>query len=222
MAGGEWVDCRQKTPAWRGPDFHHRPEQVVVNLVNVGYDSTNYYVVEQNRKRLLVDVGWPGTLPKMLASLRRKGIALEALEYACATHYHPDHAGLVQELKDRGVKHLVLEQQLPAIPRLKTYMKPDSGYVDIRVQDSIHLTTAESRAWLARLGLAGEFVSTPGHSDDSISLVLDEGVAFTGDLLPASMVDPAQAEVARQSWNRLRELNVHTIYPGHGPARPLA
>jgi ribonuclease/clavin/mitogillin len=193
-----------------------------MNIVNVGYDSTNYYVVEQNRKRLLIDVGWPGSLPKLSASLRRKGIALEDLGYLCITHYHPDHAGLVQELKDKGLKHIVLEQQLSAIPRLKTYMKPDSGYVDIRLQHSLCLGTVESRAWLASLGLPGEIVSTPGHSEDSISLVLDEGIAFTGDLLPPARVNADQVEAARQSWARLGELNVRMVYPGHGPARPMS
>ncbi len=192
-----------------------------MNIVNVGYDSTNYYVIEQDRTRLLVDVGWPGTLPKLLASLKRKGLTLKDLNYLFVTHYHPDHAGLVQELKDRGIKHIALEGQLPAIPLLKTYMKPGSGYVDIRVQDSLHLTTAKSRAWLAGIGLSGEMVGTPGHSDDSISLVLDEGFAFTGDLLFPTMVDADKVEIVQQSWGRLRELHVRTIYPGHGPMRAM-
>lgn len=192
-----------------------------MNIVNVGYDSTNYYMVEQNRKRLLIDVGWPGSLPKLRASLKRKGIALEDLSYFCVTHYHPDHAGLVQELKDQGAKHVVLEQQLSAIPRLKTHMKPGSGYVDIRIQDSLHLVTTESRAWLASIGLSGEIVSTPEHSDDSISVVLDEGMAFTGDLLPPVMLDADNSEAAEQSWAKLRELHVRMVYPGHGPPRPM-
>ncbi len=120
-----------------------------MNIVNVGYDSTNYYVVEQNRTRLLVDVGWPGTLPKLSASLKRKGIALGDLNYLVVTHYHPDHAGLVQELKNEGIKHVVFEEQLSAIPRLKAYMKSDSGYIDIQIENSLRLSTAESRAWLA-------------------------------------------------------------------------
>ncbi len=193
----------------------------MVNIVNVGYDSTNYYVIEQNRQRLLVDVGWPGTLSKLTASLKRKGLALMDVNYLIATHYHPDHAGLVQELKDRGVKHVILEQQLSAIPQLKTYMKPGSGYVDIRLQDSLHLKTAESRAWLRSIGLSGEIVGTPGHSEDSVCIVLDEGFAFTGDLTPPVMVDTDKAEVVEQSWARLRALNVQTIYPGHGPIRPM-
>jgi glyoxylase-like metal-dependent hydrolase (beta-lactamase superfamily II) len=64
-------------------------------------------------------------------------------------------------------------------------------------------------------------VSTPGHSDDSISLVLDEGIAFTGDLVPPAMVDADKAEVVKHNWARLRALNVRTIHPGHGPTRPL-
>ena len=35
-----------------------------MNIVNVGYDSTNYYVLSDSRPKLLIDVGWPGTLPK--------------------------------------------------------------------------------------------------------------------------------------------------------------
>ncbi len=190
-----------------------------MNIVNVGYDSTNYYVIEQDRMRLLVDVGWPGTIPKLHASLKRKGLALKDLNYLFVTHYHPDHAGLVQELKDRGIMHIVLEQQLPAIPLLRTYMKPGSGYIDIQIQTSLHLATSKTRAWLTSIGLSGEMVSTPGHSKDSISLVLDDGLAFTGDLLLPDMVDEDKADIVRQSWAKLRELNVRAIYPGHGPIR---
>ncbi len=70
-----------------------------MNIVNVGYRSTNYYVLADTQPRLLVDAGWPGTLSTMRASCKRMGIDLAAIPYQLATHYHPDHAGLVQELK---------------------------------------------------------------------------------------------------------------------------
>ena len=71
-----------------------------MNIVNVGYGSTNYYVIGDGKNRLLVDVGWPGTMGRLLAMLRRKGIALEEIRYLLATHYHPDHAGLAQEFEE--------------------------------------------------------------------------------------------------------------------------
>ena len=192
-----------------------------MNIVNVGYDSTNYYVLGQGHTRLLVDVGWPGTLPKLMANLKRKDIPLPAIRYLLVTHYHPDHAGLAQEVKAHGVKLIVLDSQVQAIPILKTHMKPVNHYVDIRLDDNLNLTCEASRKFLHGIGLEGEIVSTPGHSVDSITLILDEGFAFTGDLPgPQFATDEARSQV-ELSWAKIRARPVTTIYPGHGPIRPL-
>jgi ribonuclease/clavin/mitogillin len=192
-----------------------------MNIVNVGYDSTNDYVLGASTRRLLVDVGWPGTLPRLLGMLKRKGIALQDIGYLLTTHYHPDHAGLAQEVKAQGVRLIVLEQQLSAIPMLKSYLKPVNLYVNITLHDNLQMRTGESRAFLTLIGIAGAIISTTGHFDDSMSLVLDEGIAFTGDLPPPGFVDERASASVRQSWERLRALHVRMIYPGHGPVRPI-
>jgi ribonuclease/clavin/mitogillin len=192
-----------------------------MNIVNVGYDSTNYYVLGQSHARLLIDVGWPGTLPKLLANLKRKDILLQDIRYLLVTHYHPDHAGLAQEVKDQGVRLIVMDSQLPAIPLLKMHMKPVNPYVDIHLDDNLSLTLADSRDFLRGIGIDGEIISTPGHSDDSITLILDEGLAFTGDLLgPMHVADEARPQ-AELSWEKIRSHHIKTIYPGHGPIRPF-
>jgi glyoxylase-like metal-dependent hydrolase (beta-lactamase superfamily II) len=192
-----------------------------VTIVNVGYRSTNFYVVSAERSRLLVDLGWPGTFDTLRANLGRKGVPLAEIRYGLATHYHMDHAGLAQELKLAGVPLLVVAGQEPAIPLLKQHMKPQDRFVDITLHDNVTITSEESRAFLAKIGIGGEIVHTPGHSDDSVSLLLDNGVAFTGDLThPAVVTEETAAEVAR-SWAALRELGATTIYPGHGPPRDL-
>lgn len=192
-----------------------------MNVVNVGYASTNYYVIGAGTSRLLVDAGWPGTMGQLLANLRRKGIRLGEIRCLLATHYHPDHAGLVQELRNEGLRLLVMEGQREAIPALKQWMKPGMGYVDIDVGDAAVLPLAESRAFLATLDIAGEIVSTPGHSDDSVSLVLDSRDAFTGDLQSVSRAEEKDAAAVARSWETLRGLGVRTIHPGHGPSRPV-
>ena len=192
-----------------------------MNIVNVGYDSTNYYVLGATTNRLLVDVGWPGTLPKLLAMLKRKDIPFQEIGYLLVTHYHPDHAGLAQEAKARGIQLIVLEQQLPAIPILKSYMKPSNRYVEITLADNLVLAAPESRAFLKHIGVAGEIIHTPGHSDDSVALVLDEGSAFTGDLPPPMFGDDHAGDTIQRSWGALRRLQARVIYPGHGPVRLL-
>ncbi len=191
-------------------------------VVNVGYRSTNFYVVSAGSSRLLVDLGWPGTFGTLRSNLRRTGIPLGELRYGLATHYHMDHAGLAQELKLAGVPLLVVSEQERAIPLLKQWTKPVDRFVDITLHDNVVVTVRESRQVLADIGIGGEIVLTPGHTDDSVSLLLDNGSAFTGDLPPPSMVTDDNAAAVLRSWQELRQRGATTIHPGHGPVRPLA
>lgn len=186
-----------------------------LNIVNVGYDSTNYYLIDAGRTRLLVDVGFPGTLPKLRHALKSAGSALSAIGYLLVTHYHVDHAGLAEELKGEGVKLIVIEHQLPAIPLLARQMKPSYGYREITLDGAVMLALDNSRSFLRGIGIEGEIIATPGHSDDSVSLVLDSGAAFIGDLPPPYM-DETNQDLQR-SWAALQARNVRVIYPGHGP-----
>lgn len=192
-----------------------------MNIVNVGYDSTNYYVIADSAPRLLVDAGWPGTLPKLQHQCKRAGIQLSDITHFMVTHFHPDHAGLVQDLKHLGNKLIVLEEQVASINALNAYMKPKSEFGDIDLTNTVRLSIAGSRAFLAGIGLQGEIILTPGHSDDSVTLVLDEGAAFTGDLPPVFMAAEDTADTLRQSWDNIRSLGATTVYPGHGPATQI-
>jgi ribonuclease/clavin/mitogillin len=188
-------------------------------IVNVGYRSTNYWVVSTGLSRLLVDIGWPGTLGVMKAKLRRKGIPLDEIQYALATHYHIDHAGLAEELKREGVPLLVLDIQIEAIPLMKTWTKPADNYVEITAEGNVTISCRESRALLAQIGLSGEILHTPGHSDHCVSLLLDDGSVFTGDLPPEAFA--FDNPIALGSWAMLRDRGATRVYPAHGPIREM-
>jgi glyoxylase-like metal-dependent hydrolase (beta-lactamase superfamily II) len=190
-------------------------------IVNVGYRSTNFWVVSAVRSRLLLDLGWPGSMGQMQAKLRQMDVPLSELRYGLATHYHIDHAGLGQELKRAGLPLLVVDVQLAAIPLMKQWTKPQDNYLDITLDDNVVVTCAESRALLATIGIDGEIVHTPGHSDDSVSLLLDSGEAFTGDLTHPAFVALEDQAVVAASWEALRERGARMVYPGHGPIRPI-
>lgn len=192
-----------------------------VTIVNVGYRSTNYWVVSAGTSRLLVDLGWPGSMGEMRASLRRMDVLLAEIRYALATHYHIDHAGLAQELKLAGVPLLVLDVQVPAVPRMKRWTKPHDHYLEVTPHDNVVLLCAESRPLLARIGIAGEILPTPGHSDDSVSLLLDDGAAFTGDLTTPQRIGYEAPPVVHRSWGLLRRRGARVVYPGHGPVQRI-
>ena len=190
-----------------------------VTIVNVGYRSTNYWVVSAGTSRLLVDIGWPGTLGTMKANLKKMGIPLREIRYALATHYHIDHAGLAEELKREGVRLLVLDVQVDAIPIMKTWTKPEDNYVDITEDGNVTISFKQSRQLLGQIGIAGEILHTPGHSEHCVSLLLDDGSVFTGDLPPEAYA--ADNAVALASWGLLRAQGATRVYPAHGPIRPM-
>lgn len=186
-------------------------------IVNVGYRSTNYWVIGAGTSRLLVDLGWPGTMGQMLAELRRMDVPLAELRYGLATHYHIDHAGLGQDLKLAGVPLLVIDLQVDAIPVMKRWTKPHDNYTEITPEGNVVITIEKSRDLLAEIGIAGEILHTPGHSDDSVSVLLDNGAVFTGDLIRPQFVGMEDPAVVEDSWRRLRAQGARQVYPAHGP-----
>ncbi|MFI5311271.1 MAG: MBL fold metallo-hydrolase [Gemmatimonadales bacterium] len=193
-----------------------------LTIVNVGYRSTNFWVLSAGQSRLMIDLGWAGMFSTLEANLKRMDIPLKEITHGIATHYHMDHAGAAQDLKNKGMRLIVTPEQVDWIVPMKTAIKPLQGYTDIVLTDNVLVSCAESRAFLAQLGFSGEFVHTPGHSDDSVSVLLDDGSVFTGDLThPAFMTDET-AELVTRSWRALADRGATKVYPGHGPWRPVA
>lgn len=192
-----------------------------ISIVNVGYRSTNFWVLSAGRSRLLVDLGWPGMFGALEAELKRKDIPLTEITHGFATHYHMDHAGCAQDMKNRGMRLIVAPEQVAAIPLMKGDIKPEQGYIEIMLHDNAIVPIGESRAFLASLGFGGQLVHTPGHSDDSVSLLLDSGDVFTGDLTHPAFMTEETAESVTASWVRLRALGATTVHAGHGPVRPM-
>jgi endoribonuclease LACTB2 len=191
---------------------------VPVNIVDVGYDSTHYFVISPpGGSRLLVDCGWPGTMGKLNAQMKRKGMTVADVRYLLITHYHPDHAGLTQELRNEGMTLILVDLQAPHVAELKKHIKQSYAYVDIVVDGSPVLRPEQSRGFLKKAGIDGEIIPTPGHSPDSVSLILDEGMAFTGDLTHPLLLT-AEDDACTDSWKKIEALGANLIYPAHGTA----
>ena len=77
------------------------------------------------------------------------------------------------------------------------------------------LTCAESREFLAKLGISGEVIHTPGHSEDSVSLILDDGTVIVGDLPPYSALEAIDDEEVQNSYKNILSHGVSRFHYGH-------
>jgi glyoxylase-like metal-dependent hydrolase (beta-lactamase superfamily II) len=186
--------------------------EVMENILRLTVRSTHFFLIDGPKGKLLVDAGWDWA--EFAAQLKAYQVAVTDIRYILFTHHHPDHAGLVQQIKElSGARLLIHACQIPFLSELEAYAAKKGGIKPIQVGKND--LVSPNREDLARIGFKGEIVETPGHSDDSISLVLDSGVAMIGDLALPGFVGEEQLGLICASWTRLLEKGVTRFYHSH-------
>lgn len=180
----------------------------------IKYGNTKCYVIND---KIMVDTDWAGTLQAFYKCLKEYEIVLSDIKYLIITHFHPDHMGIAQDLAEIGVKIIVFDVQKDYIHFSDKIFGKDKkvSYKPIEDKNVVYISCEESRAFLAENGIAGEILHTPGHSEDSISLILDEGIAIVGDLYPLYSVPAYNDKTLEESWNHILGRNLDIVYYGH-------
>jgi glyoxylase-like metal-dependent hydrolase (beta-lactamase superfamily II) len=194
-----------------------------MRVLNLTYKLTSIYLIEANCGWVMVDAGWPDTLSQFFKLLKQNDVHIGDIKYLIITHFHPDHAGLAQDLKELGTKLILHEIQVPFVNKLNSFFKKNPSFKakDIIEGNNIILSSSESKKFLKSVGIDGEIILTPGHTDDSISLIIDKCCAFTGDLPEFSFIEAYNDQTMKDSWKLLQAYNVKKIYPAHGDTYTL-
>ena len=187
------------------------------------YSNTNTYLIEGDKGSVLFDTGWAGTFPAFCAELGRQGKRLKSIDYIVISHFHPDHCGIAQEIADEGPILLICDMQKDFLHAADGIFEKEKRlkYLPIRDEKVKCITLGESRNVLEGLGIAGELLHTPGHSDDSITLKLDKGDLFVGDLNPLYELELHRGTEIERSWQKLLAFQPKTIYYGHAKTAVL-
>ena len=199
--------------------------EVMYLISRLKYGNTNTFYIRGANGNLLIDTGYAGTLSLFYKEIKKHNIGLSDITYVLATHYHPDHIGLVSELMTQGVKLLLLDTQVDYIHFSDEIFGRDKHlkYVPIGIEGVTLIKCNESREFLHSIGIEGEIFSTPSHSNDSISLILDEGTCFVGDLEPIDYLDAYENNVElKKDWELVMSHNPNIIFYAHANERVIA
>ena len=186
-------------------------------ITELNYSSTNTYLIEGDNGTVLFDTGWAGTFTSFCGALGDLSKKVQSIDYIIISHFHPDHMGIAQEIADLGPDIAVFDVQQSFIHSSDEIFAKDkkNEFYPVKDEKVKMIAVNESRQFLKTLGILGEIIHTPGHSDDSISLWLDEGMLFVGDLNPLYELELHKGTQIEESWNRLLKLNPKKIYYGH-------
>ncbi|WP_316861388.1 MBL fold metallo-hydrolase [uncultured Cohaesibacter sp.] len=214
-----------------------------IHTIPVGAD--NCYIIRQ-RGAILIDGGMPGptACEDLAKGLEAAGVEAHDLKAIILTHCHWDHIGCVAKIKEltgapvilHRNEQVVLEQGLRSMPPGITIWGLILGSMLNRYSKGLRLepckadiTLGDEDFPLEDYGIDGVITATPGHSPGSLSILLDDGSAFVGDLAmngfpltfgPSLPIFATDKPKIAESWKKLIKRKVRTIYPAHG--KPFA
>jgi glyoxylase-like metal-dependent hydrolase (beta-lactamase superfamily II) len=194
------------------------------------------YLIEAAAGLVLVDAGLPGSERGIWARVRALGYRPGDVQLIVLTHAHFDHcACLPALLRSSGAllaahpraaerfqgKPVPLAQgrRLVGLAMAAGYRLVQHRLPNPKVDVDVRLTEGMD---LAAHGLPATVLHTPGHTVDSITLLLEGRRAFVGDLMvgrgryasPQPYLIEDEAALA-QSIGRLRAQRPRAVYTGH-------
>ena len=195
-------------------------------MIKLKYGNTDTFLIRGTGGSLLFDTDYAGTLPAFFKAIKQNGIKMRDIDYVMVSHYHPDHMGLVSELMRLGAKLLLTDSQKEFVHFSDKIFKRDGfEYEPIDEESAAVVSCEKSREFLFGLGISGEIIRTSSHSPCSVSLVLDGGECFVGDLEPfehiGAYAEKTANEALSRDWELIRSFKPKTVYFAHRPAYSL-
>jgi glyoxylase-like metal-dependent hydrolase (beta-lactamase superfamily II) len=194
----------------------------------------------QSEGVITVDAGAPGKVKNLLRSMEKAAISPKELQLVVITHGHWDHIGSARQIKEMTGAKIAMHEQESHWLEKSIKLHPPGVTVWGRVLASIvkmfmplvhipatnvDLKLGNDGISLSEYGIPGRVIYTPGHSSGSISVLLESGDAFVGDLAmnrfplrrtPGLPIFAEDAEQVKESWKLLLNQGARTIYPAHG------
>jgi len=205
----------------------------------VGFGHANVFFIRTDDGYILVDAGMPGdpeTLDEVFATA---GVDPDTIGLIVVTHGHMDHMGLTAYAKEITGAQVLCHQSLAgklaggeiedsvAQNMMGGFINFMAGIQELTGGGDIEGVQADILVDepfdLSEYGISGRVIHTPGHSQGSLSIVLDNGETLIGDMVrdegdgeigPGMFYEDEGALVA--SLEEVVLLDSRTIYLSHG------
>ncbi|MGA9048382.1 MAG: MBL fold metallo-hydrolase [Dehalococcoidia bacterium] len=206
-------------------------------VIPIATPMVNSYIIRGD-KPILIDTGLPGYDTRILQAMEKNGISPADITLIIITHCHQDHFGSLAAMKQKTGAPVAVH-------------KADSGYLKTggspplypvgtkgKIMEAVSRMVKkpevtglepdiliEGEMDLAKYGVKGKIILTPGHTPGGISIMLESGEVLVGDLIFGGLIRPTapgfpyfaeSVEDLLRSIQKVLDLQPKIIYAGHG------
>jgi len=192
---------------------------MIHEILRVGLLQCNCSILgdPESREAIVLDPG--GDVDAILEVAGRHGLAVKQI---VITHGHIDHVSGAMELKRRtGAPILINEEDR----RLLEILDVQARWIDTAPPGDVKVDLPVSDGDVVRAGkIAGQVLHTPGHTEGSICLYLEDqhkliagDTLFSGSIGRTDLPGGSFDKIMRSLHNRVLQLPDETVVvPGHG------
>jgi len=208
----------------------------ITKVTTIDCFGSNAYLLETDSSLFLIDAGYPGYQNKIRKEIEKNNAHNKPLKMIILTHAHFDHYGSAQRLKElTGTTIAIHKYDSSDLHNAKTRIDHTnfSGFFGKTILLPIALLifrpvktppdiVFEDDFSFDEFGLNAKVISTPGHTDGSSTIIVEDSLVFFGDLIVKSNHFSKQKYYA-VSWKQIdssittaNTLHFKTGYIGHG------
>ncbi|NLI91453.1 MAG: MBL fold metallo-hydrolase [Peptococcaceae bacterium] len=219
------------------------------NFETLKLSRTNCYLLKCRKGYCLIDCGSSQDKDLLIEKLKDLNININDISYLILTHHHNDHCGLLDFLvsENRDLKIIMSRKCSEFLKDGKHHKHANERYsnrilkfimglyirfsqnwsesfVPFISRESDYLFETDNDTLLPELGINGKLLLTPGHTEDSLSIIVG-GTAFVGDAArnilnftgtPFQPILLYNLSVCTKSWEKLAASGARTLCPAHG------
>lgn len=201
----------------------------------IGMTFVNAFLVKVKDGFVLIDTGLGMHWEKLESELLSSGCLPDKLKLIIITHGDFDHTGNCAKLQEKYKCKIAIHKDDSAMVENGAPLNRKVRTLQARIfimirrlfrkrftfdkfKPDIYLTDGQR---LNEYGFDAMVIHIPGHTKGSIGILTDDGNLFAGDTFTnnkkpdiANYIE--NSEELKNSLARLKDMNIKTVYPGHG------
>jgi hydroxyacylglutathione hydrolase len=199
----------------------------------------NVYLISAKKHNILIDTGKTNKFKAIVDNIEQLDLKDKSVSFLILTHTHFDHCQNAASLKEYFKCKIVVSEAAKEWTKNGYTPLPDGTVLFSKIISGLGKTIGNKKfgytVFEPDTFLSGDMttliptldiqiIETKGHSEDSVSILVDDEIALVGDAMFGIFRDSVFPPFANstsdmiKSWGKLLDTGCSTFLPGHGRA----